>query len=686
MKPDNPRVRRLLDRIEAAEREEKDWRDECDKIERFYRAEKRASHELGEPNDWNMLAVTTNIMVPAVYNTPPIPDIRRRFTNDQENPVERDAAMVLERAVDIEIEDRTWHEAIKSAVKDMVLYGRGVVRMRYLPEFSPLAEAEGASGDTDEDAGKESPPPAPPPQQEVVWQRCPVRVVPRDDFLRGPGKSWDDVKWIAFRHRVTREEAERMFGDDVGGKLPLKHAVAGSEIKPGDQPPQHMLRAEFWELWDKPTRTVIFVSLDMPHKLLQKPTPDPLHLVGFFPIAEPLYGDTTTGSLVPLTDYRLYEIQAEDLNRVSERITKIVRVIKWRAAYDSNLQGIAALVSAEDGDMEPVQMQGPAASMADGIFMWPIEQAVAVLAQLLAYRAELKTQIYEITGLWDIVRGNTDPDETLGAQKLKLQLGSLRIQERQSEVQRLCRDLIQMQVECISEHYDPQVLSLMTGIEVTPDVQALISSDQLRAWKIDIETDSTIRADMTGARENAAAFVSGVGEFVQAFGPAVQSGMCPPDVAVELLTSFANIFKLGRGADMALSRWSEQVRAMAQQGGQQPQQANPQQQLEEQKMQVEQGRVQLDGRKMELEAQQVEREAQLREAELGLEEMKVVNPQIEAQMQAMVQITQVLQQVAQVLAVTAQAMTAPRVAQIIRDEQGNAIGAQSVVAPQQQMQ
>lgn len=680
------RVQQLIKRLDAAGREEHEWRELCKKITKLYAQKDDDVYGGGE--DWNILAANSNILMQAVYNNRPTPDIRRRY-GDQDNPIEREAVYVLERAIGVELEDGGWHQAITQAVKELTLYGRGVVRMRYKPEFAPMDEVEKSSGDDMKD-GDPLPKEAAQPEQELAWQRCPIECVPYEDFRRGPGKRWEDVKWVAFRHLLSREECVRMFGRDVGELLPMSHVVKGAiDDKGAGDPPEHMRRAIVWEMWDKPTRTVIFLNTQYRDKPLKEPTADPLKLAGFFPIPSPVYGDSD--GLMPLTDYRLYKTQAEELDRVSKRISRLARVIKWSGGYDQNMQGLSSVVDADDGALVPVQMNGPGMKFAESVWLWPIEQAERVLQRLIEYRAEIKAQIYEIVGLWDIIRGNSDPNETLGAQKLKSQWGSLRIQGRQQEIQRLCRDLIRMQCECIAEHYDPMVLTLMTGIEVTPEVKQLVSSDQMRSWRIDIETDSTVSADMTGARENAGQFITGVAEFTAAFGPAVQSGLCPPDVAVELLGSFATIFKLGRGADMALARWQEQVRGQAQQGGAQP---NPQQQLEQQKMQLEQqklqiegARIQMDGQKAQQEAELADRDMQVREAEQEAEQMKMIIPALEAQLQALAQITQALQQVAQTMVVTAQSMNAPRQAVIIRDEQGRAVGAQSIVAqPPQQLQ
>ena len=61
--------------------------------------------------------------------------------------------------------------------------------------------------------------------------------------------------------------------------------------------------------------------------------------------------------------------------------------------------------------------------------------------RLVAVRKQIIEDIYQIMGLSDIMRGATDPQETLGAQQLKSQYGSSRIRDKQGEMVRMARDI-----------------------------------------------------------------------------------------------------------------------------------------------------------------------------------------------------------------------------------------------------
>ena len=150
------------------------------------------------------------------------------------------------------------------------------------------------------------------------------------------------------------------------------------------------------------------------------------------------------------------------------------------------------------------------------------------------------------------MRGASQASETATAQSIKSQWGSLRIQRLQAEVQRFARDLLRLKAEIIAEKFEPQSLMAASGIPVDEQVMALLRNDAMRTYRVDIETDSTIQADVARAQQNASGFVAGFGQFMQAVGPAVQAGALPVEVARTMLQSFARSFKLGRAVEDAI--------------------------------------------------------------------------------------------------------------------------------------
>ena len=546
-----------LDAIALADREEKTWRERGEQVIRIYRDDESAgvTTEAAGRRKFNILYSNTETIAPAVYNSTPVPDVRRRFRDP--DPVGRVAAQVLERCLSYSIDVYGFDARMEAAVKDTLLPGRGVVRVRYEPEI-------GEDGTI---------------TREVV--RC--DAVEWKSFRRGPARFWDDVPWVAFEHFLTRGEFEKI-NKRIGATIDLDCTVDDRRDQSGrDHPPPDMFkRGRCWEVWDKEAKKVLFIAPAYKEGPVAE-LDDPLNLRGFFPVPRPLYAVETPGNLIPIPVYRSYQGLAEDLEEVSRRIAALTRALKWRGAYLDPMMGnfLSQFEDLEDGGMIP--LENPAAALqgdlSKAFWFQPVEVLVNVLARLYESREQIKQAIYEITGISDIVRGASSAAETATAQQIKTQWGALRIQKMQREVQRFACDLLGMMAEIIAERFQPQAIMEMAGMslptqaqlamaqqagqQVPPDtvtvekVIELLRNETLRDYRVDIETDSTIRADLSRDQQNIAQFVQGFGTFIQSVGPAVQAGFMPMPAAATLLKAFSRSFKLGRDAEDAIEDLGE---------------------------------------------------------------------------------------------------------------------------------
>src|SRR5687768_2390518 len=87
--------RRWIERIDAAEKLEKTWVDAADTAVAAYTGERITGTE-DTRYDFNIQYANVETIVPAIINSPPQPDIRRRFADD--DPVAKDGSELLERA------------------------------------------------------------------------------------------------------------------------------------------------------------------------------------------------------------------------------------------------------------------------------------------------------------------------------------------------------------------------------------------------------------------------------------------------------------------------------------------------------------------------------------------------------------------------------------------------------------
>lgn len=622
-----PEIRQYyLDAIDAADQEEKSWRDGAKKAWSIYTNE--------TPTSFNILASNTDTIVPAIFNSLPIPDIRTRFSD--RNEVARRGAQVLERAISYELDEYDAQEIADKAVKDFVITGRGIVRVRYDPTIGRKPVLDGAGQPLVGKDGK------PVETEYVVWETVRCEYVPYDRYRRGPGTSWDQVEWVAFEKFLTRDELVELAGAEIGTKVALDASTDGKDE--GSRREKDVFRcARVWEVWDKSRRKVLYISAGFdggPIAVLD----DPLRLGGFFPFPRPLQVGFLPGTMVPIVPYQTYEKQAAELGRISDRILKLVGMAKYRGVRASELQELDSLTSLEDGQFMPsteamaiLQNNG---DLARAIWAMPLSEIISVIQTLVQQREIIKATIFEQMGIADIMRGATKANETYGAQRMKAQWGSIRVQIMQNEVQRYWRDLFRIKAEIIAEHFQPDTLMAISGEtasdpegqKVFQDVMGLLKRDIQRRYMIDIETDSTIQADRTRDRGELTEFLRATGEFMQVAIGASQTGMVPPAVMVAMYQSIASKYKLGKQVDDELAKLAVGAVPMAKQ--QQEQKQREKQQAEEAR-ELNKQSVMMDLQQKQIGLQRSQVDLQRQVVDIQKEGEEIVGQQIENRNAAM---------------------------------------------------
>jgi len=648
-------VRRWLLELKLADKRESDWRKKAEKVWDKYRQKDAKKHS------FNILYPNTDTLLESVYNSLPKPDVRRRFKDT--DPVGKAVSEVLSRSLEYGMDTTDFEGDIQSVVLDFLLPGRGVARVRYVPTLAQVGVTEETHKEENEvhtDGGEalegES--------EEVEWERAPIEHVQWDDFrILCPAKTWGEVTAIGFRHRFTREELCEKFGDEIGDQVKLDSTDDDEIQKERDETlAKSFQTCEAWEIWDKEEQEVIFVTSGYKEGPL-KTLPDPLGLQGFYPIPRPIYAVNDSASLVPKPLFNYYLEQAEELDRVSTRINKLVEGLKLRGIYDATLTELSELMKGQDNDLIPAQNVTALlerGGLEKAIWFIPIQQAAQVLIVLREQRNECKQIIYELTGISDIMRAASDPSETFGAQKIKTKWGTQRLQKMQREVQRFIRDLIRLQAEVIAERFAPETLATMTGIKLPRQVEVeqqyamqmqqwqqqvqqmqmqppqpgqppqqpppqpqppnvvtweqviqVMRDDKQRTFKVDIETDSTVAATADDDMQGITEVLTAVVKLIEGFGPAVQTGAMPIEAVKEMVLMVCRRAKMGNAVEDALENMK---------------QPNPPPDPNAAQLQVEQMKAQLADqqhqRQLAADLQAEERKAQI-EAQLQAHEQQV---------------------------------------------------------------
>jgi hypothetical protein len=226
------------------------------------------------------------------------------------------------------------------------------------------------------------------------------------------------------------------------------------------------------------------------------------------------------------------------------------------------------------------------------------------------------------------MRGDTDPQETLGAQQLKTQNGSMRVRDKQNELVRLARDLVEITSEIATEKFSPAILiemsqtqlptaamvqrqvaqiqqqlaqqsqqiqqqmrsqqdpsqgqqlmqavqaAMMQGQQQIQKLQAqptihqvldFLKNNRAKSFVLDIETDSTIMADENGEKQRRTEFVGVLGQLLPQLAQMIGADPSTAPFCGELLKFATAPFRAGRALDGAIDELVEQMKTKADQ-------------------------------------------------------------------------------------------------------------------------
>lgn len=590
--------------IERAEKKFNEYWDRCQSIIDLYKQEKSKETKVRK---FAMLWSNIETLKPAVYSRTPEPIVKRRY-NDQD-PLARSASEMVERALIFNF-DKTDLDGRMQEVRDnYLLVGRGTAWVRYDPTFHMVGEGEQA-------------------YEALKSERTTMDFVHWRDFLYQQQRTWADVPWVSRKVPMDRDQLVGRFGEEIGKAITLDHKPAGAT----DGDDKSGWKATIYEIWSKTDNKCFWISKS--HPTVLDHGPPPLELEGFFPCPRPVFGTLSGEDLIPTPDYVYYQDQANEINSLTARIGALTESLKLVGFYPAG--------ASENENVIETAIRPGKENLIIGVPSWaafsekggaaqiqwlPIDQVATIIKECIALRKELISDVYQITGISDVVRGESDPRETAKAQGIKAQWGSVRIRGRQSEIARFARDVTRIMGEIIADKFQPETLEAMTGIQLPKqaDVDAqfqqtvtqwkqvamqaqqagqpappqpqppqvvtieavmqLLRDDRMRTFHIDIETDSTIEADQNEQKARMTEYVTAFGEFVTKVMPAGEKAPELIPVFGEILTQSARVFRVSRSLETAIETAMQKLEQRAQQPPAPPQ-PSPDEQIKLQTTQI----------------------------------------------------------------------------------------------------
>ncbi len=625
----------------------REWEARVPRIVKRYRDDSRTRNN---PNArFNILWSNVQVIKPAIFARLPRPDVSRRFRDN--DPIGRVASMMLERALEYEVEHyHDYRSAMDNAVLDRLLGGRGTAWVRYEPHIvaeqndlnTGLAGQDVGNGvqiTEDADEAETQNAELVESQERIEYECAPVDYVHWRDFGHTVARTWEEVTAVWRKVYMSRQALIDRFGEEVGGKIPLDTKPDSDKWATKQMTVEHY-QACIYEIWDKEQGKVFWVSKSMGEILDEKD--DPLQLEGFFPCPKPMYATLTTDSLEPVPDFVLYQDQAKQLDTLADRIDGFINALKVRGVYDASEPSLARLFSeGENNTLIPVknwaafaEKQGMKGAI-DLVDITPIAQGLTMAYQAME---QVKGQIYEIMGIADIQRGQTDPNETLGAQIIKSNNAAGRLKNMQHAVVDFATELLSIKAQIICKHFTDDTIVKISGAmqlslqdqQLVPQALQLLKDEPAKNFRIEVTSDSMIYQDEQQEKADRIEFLGALSQFMnQALPVATQAPELTP-LLMEMLKFGVTAFKAGKGMEGLIDETADQFRnkAKAMEGQPKPpplemQKIQAQTQAKMQEMQMS---VQLEQQKMaaqiEFEKAKQEYQAQENQLKFQLEEQR----------------------------------------------------------------
>ena len=560
--------------IEASRQELLKFHQDANRITQRY-LDKRDAYGHDE-SKVNLFWSTMKVLLSMLYARPPKADVSRTF-QDYEDDVARVAGTMLQRILNRGFDDDVseWDAAVRQGIEDWLIVGLGQIWLRYEVETEPymieavldpmtgeeLVPAQEAERITDEDTCCDY----------VYWE----------DFYWSPARVWPEVRWVARRVFMTKDQLEARFGEEIARIVPLGNRKQSDSVN--DQTVKHdpWSKAEVFEIWCKDHRKVYWYARGADVILDVKD--DPLGLDNFFPCPKPVAANVTSSNFMPRADYIFAQDQFNELDEINTRITWLTRAAKVVGVYDKSADGIQRMFSqGAENQLIPVDNWALFAERGGikGQVDWaPIEQVVNAINQLRQYRQDKVMQIYEVLGISDVMRGSSKASETATAQQIKAQFGSTRVQLMQFYIADWISQALRIKAEIICKHWQPETIIRRSNIERTPDaplaMQAiqLLKDEEMSEYRINIEADSMAALDWAAERDSAVQFMQGLGAFVSQVAPMAQQVPGAAPVLLSMLQWAVSKFRVSTQIESVLD---QAITGLKQQGIQPPQ-PNPMQ-------------------------------------------------------------------------------------------------------------
>lgn len=434
----------------------------------FFEQAKKCLSAYCDTKSYNIFYSNVQLLKAYLLTNDPKPEVERRFlkkvaSDKLQYNTALELANVLEGALSYYTDIAGFFLKLKDGVlENATKVGRGVIWVSYEPVISTEQDEFGNV-------------------QEVVSDRkIKIDSLGYEDYACSTACNPEQVWWKARRHLLGKEELKEQFGYEAQDEELNFSATKDTERK----------LAEVWEIWDKIEKKRVYILAQCAKNEFLKESDDPYGIEDFFPCADITF-ITNGKDIIPIPEYELYRKKAVELNNISASADMLEKKVKFVITTDkTNQDNTLDMANAAEGDIVTLQTPNPMATGNNGAYLGflPIKEAVELLEHRELKKAQLKQDIYDITGIADIMRGQTDSQETATAQQIKGVFGTMRFQDKQKQVQAFVVRVFKIIAEIICENWDANTLAEITSTY-------LPSEEEKAAIKANVERAQVIQSN-----------------------------------------------------------------------------------------------------------------------------------------------------------------------------------------------
>lgn len=467
--------------IQAALTHEKLFRAEAEASERaYFGPQKNVDSDGSQPDalikineKTALIHANVEVLKPLIYSETPQPVVRRRFYGDfRTDATDLIATEATQRLSNYLLDVEDFDGAMIGARDDYLIAGRGGASAVYKAIFEDVIDEA-----TGQITGK---------------RKTNERVMPRHrewrTLLFCPDVSWEELPWLAIEHNLTRGRIEKRFGKEKADRMHFnKPGLANSgkpaedddrlnngvtSVAPTTETQSTALNpfdtAAVLEIWVRETGKVIWWSACYPDDILDEIN-DPLKLEEFYPMPRPILASTKGRRLTPRPDIRYYEQRAEECEIASTKMREILNIIAVAGLIPSSTAENFKELFSGKSQLIPVSswisllQKGNVSELVQWLPLQPMIQALQALEQI---RVRARDAMFEASGVSDVMRAATDPNETLGAQEMKGRYSGMRLANQQRRMALFALDMLRIMVDMATGLFSTEFLAEICGMDL----------------------------------------------------------------------------------------------------------------------------------------------------------------------------------------------------------------------------